>query len=118
MSTTTSNNSETIGSVDYSVQDLDHLGLVAGMVDELKIVETIDALIIQDHNQRHISVGLAVKAMILNGLGFIQRVLYLMPMFFMNKPLERLLGRGVTAEQLNDDTLGRALDAIYKYGIG
>jgi transposase len=120
MNTTVSNNSSTTTSdtVDYAVQDLDHLGLVAGMVDELKIVETIDSLIIQDHNQRYISVGLAVKAMILNGLGFVQRVLYLMPMFFMNKPLERLLGRGITADQLNDDTLGRALDAIYKYGPG
>ena len=41
-----------------------------------------------------------------------------MPMFFLKKPLERLLGHGITAEQLNDDTLGRALDAIYKYGPG
>jgi len=116
MNTTISKNCS--DTVDYAVQDFDHLGLVAGMVDELKIVEIIDAIIVQDHNQRHVSVGLAVKAMILNGLGFIQRVLYLMPMFFMNKPLERLLGRGITAEQLNDDVLGRALDAIYKYGIG
>jgi len=119
MNTTISRDSTTTSNIaNYAIQDLDHLGLVAGMVDELKIVETIDTLIVQDHDQRHVSIGLAVKAMILNGLGFIQRVLYLMPMFFMNKPLERLLGKGITAEQLNDDTLGRALDAIYKYGIG
>jgi transposase len=54
--------------------------------------------------------------MILNGLGFIQRVLYLMPRFFQDKPLERLLGPGVLADHLNDDALGRALDAIYRYG--
>jgi transposase len=119
MNTTISRGSTATSNIaDYAIQDLDHLGLVAGMVDELKIAETIDTLIVQDLNQRHVSVGLAVKAMILNGLGFIQRVLYLMPMFFMNKPLERLLGSGITAEQLNDDTLGRALDAIYKYGVG
>jgi len=103
---------------DYAIKDLDHLGLVAAMVDELEIVKTIDMLISQDHNQRYISVGMATKVMILNGLGFVQRVLYLMPMFFENKPLERLLGHGITAEQLNDDTLGRALDAIYEYGPG
>ncbi len=27
--------------------------------------------------------------------------------------MERLLGEGVTADQLNDDSLGRTLDAIY-----
>lgn len=102
----------------YAVKDLDHLGLVAGMVDELKIVETIDAIIPQDLEQRHVSVGLAVKAMILNGLGFVQRVLYMMPRFFQNKPLDRLLGAGIEAEHLNDDTLGRSLDAIFKYGPG
>ena len=39
-----------------------------------------------------------------------------MPHFFKDKPVERLLGEGITAEQLNDDALGRALDAIYAYG--
>jgi transposase len=100
----------------YAVQDMDHLGLVAGMVDELGLVERIDRLIPQDLEQRHLSVGLVVKAMILNGLGFIQRVLYLMPRFFQNKPLDRLLGPGILPEHLNDDVLGRALDAIYRYG--
>ena len=54
--------------------------------------------------------------MILNGLGFVNRALYLMPQFFKDKPVERLLGEGIKAEHLNDDTLGRALDAIYAYG--
>ena len=38
------------------------------------------------------------------------------PHFFKDKPVERLLGEGVAAEHLNDDALGRALDAIYAYG--
>jgi transposase len=53
--------------------------------------------------------------MILNGLGFVNRTLYLMPRFFKDKPVERLLGQGVKAEHLNDDVLGRALDTIYDY---
>jgi hypothetical protein len=71
---------------DYAVQDLGHLGLVLGLV------ELIDSLVPQDRGQRKLSVGLLVKAMILNGLGFVQRTLYLMPRFFQDKPLERLLG--------------------------
>ncbi|MEY3881082.1 MAG: hypothetical protein RIQ94_1878 [Pseudomonadota bacterium] len=33
----------------YSSYNLDHLSLVAGMVDELGLPELIDAVIIQDH---------------------------------------------------------------------
>ena len=85
------------------------------MVDELGLVELIDAVIIQDHEQRVVSVGQCVKAMVLNGLGFVNRALYLMPHFFKDKPISRLLGEGIEAEHLNDDTLGRAMDTIYAY---
>ena len=95
---------------------MDHLGLIAGMVDELGFPELIDTVVKQDHKQRQVSVGTCVKAMILNGLGFVNRALYLMPHFFKDKPVERLLGQGIAAEHLNDDALGRALDAIYAYG--
>lgn len=95
----------------YSTQDVGHLGLVAGMCHELKIAETIDRLL--PPTAKQISHGTAVCAMVLNGLGFVNQRLYLVPSFFANKPVERLLGAGVTAEQLNDDTLGRTLDALY-----
>ena len=101
----------------YASHTLDHHGLVAGMVDELGLVGKIDALIRQDLDQRRVSVGMAVKAMILMGLGFTQRALYLTPQFFADKPVERLLGVGLAAGHLNDDALGRALDAIHAYGV-
>ena len=65
----------------YSSYNLDHLGLIAGMVDELGLPKLIDTVIKQDHEQRQVSVGTCVKAMILNGPGFVNRVLYLMPHF-------------------------------------
>ena len=102
--------------VNYTSYNLDHLGLIAGMVDELGLTELIDTVVEQDHEQRRVSVGLCVKAMILNGLGLANRALYLMPHFFKDKPVERLLGKGVQAEHLNDDALARALDAIYASG--
>ena len=52
----------------YASYTLDHHGLVAGMVDELGLVEKIDAMIPQDLDQRQVSVGMAVKAMIIIGL--------------------------------------------------
>src|SRR5512146_2539358 len=53
--------------------------------------------------------------MILNGLGFSNRQLYLVPQFFADKPVERLLGPGITPADLNDDCLGRTLDWLYAH---
>ena len=44
----------------YNSYNLDHLGLIAGMVDELGIPELIDTVIKQDHDQRQVSIGLCV----------------------------------------------------------
>jgi transposase len=94
---------------------LDHLGLVAGVFDLLDIADLIDDRIpkIGNHNLEHSEI---IKAMILNGLGFVGQRLYLFPEFYEKLPVERLLGEGVTASDLNDDALGRTLDSIYAYG--
>lgn len=104
-------------STSYESKTIEHLGLVAGMYDELGVGELIDAVIAQDFEQRQVTIGQAVKAMVLNGLGFANRRLYLTPHFFANKPTEHLLGEGVTPELLNDDTLGKALDKLHDYGV-
>jgi len=101
----------------YRTEIIDHLGLVAGMCEELGIAETIDQAIPQAPFMRYVTIGQAVQAMILNGLGFVSQQLYLVPHFFQNKPIPRLIGPGIYARHLNDDTLGRALDSLYDYGV-
>jgi transposase len=96
---------------------LDHLGLVAGMFDELGIGDVLDQATHQAPKMRDLTVGEAVKAMVLNGLGCINQTLYLVPMFFQNKPTYRLISPRVAPTQLNDDALGRALDTLYSYGV-
>jgi transposase len=96
---------------------LDHLGLVAGMFEELEIGDRIDGHIAQDFEEREVSVGQAVKAMVLNGFGFVQQRLYLTPEFFERVPTERLIGEGVRPENLNEGVLGRALDDLFEYGV-
>src|SRR5260221_8557698 len=61
------------------------------------------------------SIGTATVAMILNGLGFSNRRLYLVSQFFATKPVEQLLGAGITAEMLHDDCLGRTLDWLHAH---
>ena len=97
----------------YQTERLDHLGIVAGVCHEIGLAEWLDAQDEQSHER--VSVGTATVAMILNGLGFSNHRLYLVPQFFATKPVERLLGRGITAEDLNDDCLGRALDWLYAH---
>lgn len=100
---------------DGSILTVGHLGVVAGAYDSLGIARVIDRAIPKSrhHNLSHSQV---VKAMVLNGLGFVERRLYLFPEFFEDIAVERLLGDGITREQLNDDLLGRTLDAIAEYG--
>src|ERR671933_711237 len=101
----------------YRSQVLDHLGLVAGMFDELGLGDVIDQATQQNPEMRDLTVGEAVKAMLLNGLGFINQALYLVPRFFQHKPTSRLIAPRVAPAQLNDDALGHALDTLYAYGV-
>src|SRR5438270_11409599 len=64
----------------YINERLDHLGIVAGVCQEIGLAAWLDA---QDPtNRQHVSVGTATVAMVLNGLGFSNRQLYLVPQFF------------------------------------
>lgn len=94
---------------------MDHHGLVAALCKDLKIAERIDKRIAFDP-QRKVSPGQAVVAMILNGLGFTNRRLYLTPQFFASKPVELLTDLGLCAEDFTRHTLGHALDDISAYG--
>lgn len=94
---------------------LDHLGLVAAVCQDLKIAQRIDDRLPCDP-QRKVSPGRAVVAMILNGLGFTNRRLYLTHQFFESKAIERLLGPDLEAKDITDYTLGHALDDIAEYG--
>ena len=58
-----------------NIKDLDHLGIVAGIIDEMGLVEIIDEEV-GTHPQEKLSVGTIVKAMILNCLGCINAPLY------------------------------------------
>jgi transposase len=97
------------------VERLDHLGLIASVINELGLVSMIDARLTPD-NQEAITPGEALKGMILNGLGFANRPLSLTPPFFAGKPLDLLFRPGVDAAMFNRFKLGRTLDEVTTYG--
>jgi len=98
------------------IENIDHLGIVAGLIDEIEIVKIINEKLGVDQREK-ISSGQVVKALILNGLGMVSRPLYLFPQFWSDKAVEKLLGKGIKKEYLNDDKLGRVMDEIYQLGL-
>jgi len=99
----------------YQNKMMQHLGIVAGICNEVNLAALIDRCISQ--KRRKVSVGQAVQAMIVNALGFSGRALYLNTRFYENRPVDVLVGEGLSAHDLHDSSLGTALDCIYEYGI-
>lgn len=98
------------------IKNIDHLGIVAGLIDEIGIVETINSKLGIDPREK-LTAGILVKAILINGLGFVSRPLYLFSQFFEDKGIEILLGEGVKSDYINDDKIGRVMDKLYKYGL-
>ncbi|MFN7415171.1 MAG: IS1634 family transposase [Dolichospermum sp.] len=101
---------------DLELKKIDHLGIVAGIVDSIGIVEIINNLV-GSNSEEKVSAGQIVKAMILNGLSMMSQPLYMFPKFFELIACEHLIGAGVKAEYLNDDKLGRVLDKLFIKGL-
>ena len=59
----------------YRTEILDHRGLVAGMYDELGLGEVLDRTTPHTPETRFVTVGQAVKAMVLHGLGGVHQPL-------------------------------------------
>jgi transposase len=102
-----------MGQQGIEIARLDHLGIVAGVCREIGMADYLDAR--DTHTHERVGVGSATVAMVLNGLGFANRRLYLVSQFFKTKPVAHLLGPGITAEDLNDECLGRTLDWLYAH---
>lgn len=97
-------------------KSLEHHGLVAGFCKEIDLASIIDrALGTSEHRQ--MSFGNLFIAMLINGLGFTGRTLHMYSEYFSDKPLDRLIAPGIKPEHINDDALGRCLDALYEHGV-
>ncbi|MBT6843220.1 MAG: IS1634 family transposase [Candidatus Melainabacteria bacterium] len=97
-------------------KNLNHHGIVAAACGELQIREIIDSLM-PAGNRKKLSFGQLVEGMIVNGLGFTTKPLYLTPMFFEDTAVETIFGDGIKAEDFSDDSLGRCLDKMSEFGI-
>ncbi|MGA9097688.1 MAG: DUF4277 domain-containing protein [Methanotrichaceae archaeon] len=101
--------------MNLSTLSLDHLGLVAGVFDELGISEVIDNSIPKTRVYK-IPHSAIIKGLVINGLGFTERRLYIYPSYFKDLALEKLFGPGIALEDFNEDSVGRTLDRINRFG--
>jgi transposase len=101
---------------EIEIQNIDHLGIVAGIIDSIGVVGIINKLIGVEKGEK-VNPGQVVKAMILNGLGFVSKPLYMFPQYFETIACEHLVGAGVKPEYLNDDKLGRVMDKLFIKGL-
>ncbi|QEI42122.1 transposase from family IS1634 (plasmid) [Dolichospermum sp. UHCC 0315A] len=101
---------------EIEIENIDHLGIVAGIIDSIGIVEIINELIGVEKDEK-VNAGQVVKAMIINGLGFVSKPLYMFPQYFETIACEHLIGTGVKPEYLNDDKLGRVMDKLFIKGL-
>ncbi|MGB2923916.1 MAG: IS1634 family transposase [Limnothrix sp.] len=92
------------------------MGIVAGLIDETGIVEIVNQRLGIESREK-VRTRIIVKAILLNGLGFVSAPLYLFGQFFQGKATEHLLGEGIKPEHLNDDRLGKVLDKVYEAGL-
>ena len=98
-------------------QEVHYYGIISGICKKIGLVEEINGLTSSDP-QRKVSVGQGVLALIINGMGLtMSKPMYLIPEFFRTKSTEILIGKGISPDDLNDDSLGRALDQIAETGV-
>ena len=98
------------------VQNIGHLGIIASIFKQHKIVDRIDSLLPKNSNNQKITHGEAILAMVMQGLGFTNHRIYLAKNYFDDISMLGLFRPDVKAEYFTADTFARTLDAIYKYG--
>ena len=97
---------------------LGHLGLAGAFIRECGLIEKIDSIIPKESNNAgHFTHGQVVALMILNGLGYTTRPLYMRNTFFDAKDVEAMLEFEYHSSWFNDDVIGRTMDAMYRYGL-
>ena len=88
--------------------------LISALCDKIGITKYIDDKC-GNYKNNKVSTGNSIKAMIMNIITR-RKPLYKLKEAYAMVDTDRLFGEGIKSENLNDDTLGRALDELYELG--
>ena len=87
--------------------------LLNRLCEDIDFEETLNRLLSWDPARSKLSPGTRIKALVINILTG-RDPLYKVERFYREQDVELLFGPGVTADDLNDDGLARALDKLYE----
>ncbi len=82
------------------IKSIGHLGIIAAIFKDYKIVERINTLLPKISNNQNVTHGEVVLSMIMQGLGFSNHRLYFLAEFFSHVAKQGLFREGVRAELL------------------
>jgi len=85
--------------------------LIAALCDEVGLADIVNSVVRWDERQWKLSPGVLCKALVVNVLAG-RKPLYKVEEFYAEQDVEKVLGEGVRAEDINDDALGRTLDRM------
>jgi transposase len=93
------------------------LPLLSAICDKINLVNIIDGHIDNDQDNRIISTGKAIKAMVMNIVAN-RKALYKLTRFYDNTDTQKMFGNDINPEHFTDDVMARALDELYEIGPG
>jgi transposase len=100
--------------VAYSLK-VEHLGVVSSFIDQTELVQFVDTLLPKDR-EHNITNGEAFKFLTLSSFTQYRRSLYSLAQHMSMTPLFLFFNKNINIIDLNDDLLGRFLEAIDDYG--
>ena len=85
------------------------------MCDKVGLKDRIDSQIQNDQNNRIVSTGTAIKALVMNIVAK-RKALYKLNEFYEQTDTQKLFNEGIRPCNLTDDVMARALDELYEIG--
>jgi transposase len=77
----------------YEIKNIGHLGIIAAIFKEYKMVERINSLLPKISNNQNVTHGEVILSMIMQGLGFSNLRLYLSAEFFSHVAMQGIYGK-------------------------
>ena len=101
---------------DEVVEAIGFAGVIAGTCDHIGLEKIIDLAIGKEGSHVRVNNGAITKALVVQMLFAPYQTLYGTAEFFARMPLDVILDKDITAEDLNREVLGRFLDSVADFG--
>ena len=110
------NSMNLLSGTDEVVEAIGFAGVIAGTCDHIGLEKIIDLAIGKEGSHVRVNNGAITKALVVQMLFAPYQTLYGTAEFFARMPLDVILDKDITAEDLNREVLGRFLDSVADFG--